>query len=161
MNVVVEIPLGGVNKYEYDEEMGAFLLDRTLYSAVYYPFEYGFIPQTRAQDGDSIDVVLMASHPTFPGCVVRSRPIGVMHMKDEAGKDDKILAVPIKSVNPRYENIKSVEDLAEHVRKEFEQFLLDYKRLEEKKNVRLLGWGGRDDALRVIEESIRRYKEEI
>lgn len=158
INVVIEIPSGNSNKIEYDEEDGYFYLDRSLYSAVYYPFEYGFIPQTRAPDGDPLDVVLLTTHPTFSGCVIRARALGVLLMSDERGADDKIITVPIKEVDPRFEDTKEVTDLAKHLKRELEQFMLDYKKLEHRKKVKIRGWGGSKQAKKVIEKAIKAYK---
>ena len=157
INVVVEIPSGASNKIEYDEDGGYFYLDRSLYSAVYYPFEYGFIPQTSAPDGDPIDVVLLTTHPTFSGCVVRAKPIGVLLMSDEKGSDDKIIAVPIKRVDPRFEDIKEIGDLAKHLRMELKQFMLDYKKLEQRKKVKIRGWSGSKQAKKIIKKAIKTY----
>lgn len=159
LNVVVEIPSGSVNKFEYHPD-GFFRLDRSLHSAVYYPFEYGFIPQTTAEDGDGIDVVLIVTHPTFPGCVVQARPIGLLSMKDDEGKDDKIVAVPIDDVDPRFKKLKTLSDVESHVRKEIEEFLLDYKKLEKRKFVKFLGWRGKPAAELAIRKAVERYAKE-
>ncbi|MCD6414021.1 MAG: inorganic diphosphatase [Candidatus Diapherotrites archaeon] len=160
INVVVEIHSGATDKVEYNEEGGYFELDRSLYSAVYYPFEYGFIPQTKSPDGDALDVVLLTTHPTFPGCVIKAKPIGVLMMKDENGRDDKIIAVPISKVDPRFDGIKEVKDLAKHLKVEIRQFMLDYKRLEQNKKVRIIGWEGSDEAKNMIEKAIKNYRSE-
>ena len=159
INVVVEIPSGGVNKIEYNEGLGYFELDRGLYSAVYYPYEYGFVPQSKGEDGDALDVILLSTHPTFSGCVVRARPIGLLMMEDEAGVDNKIVVVPVPEVDPRFEKVKDYGDLEEHVRKEMQQFLLDYKKLEHRKNVKFGGWKDKKDAGKVILKAINAYKE--
>ena len=98
INVVIEVPKGSSNKYEYDEEHNYFKIDRALHSAVFYPFDYGFVPQTRSKDSDALDVIVLTEQPTFPGCVIRARPIGVLEMEDESGIDYKILSVPIGAV---------------------------------------------------------------
>jgi len=159
LNVVVEIPSGSVNKIEYHAD-GFFRLDRSLYSAVYYPFEYGFLPQTTAGDGDATDVVLLVTHATFPGCVVQARPIGLLKMKDDKGSDDKVIAVPVNSVDPRFKKLKTIRDLEPHVRKEIEEFLMDYKKLEKRKFAKFLGWKGIKEAEKVIEKAIKKYKTE-
>ncbi len=156
INVVVEIPEGNKNKYEYKEE-GFLGLDRTLFSPMFFPFSYGFIPQTLSEDGDSLDVILLLTYPVVPQCVVKARPIGVLFMADEKGTDDKIVAVPLEEVDPRFKEIRSVEDLGEHKRKEIETFFSDYKKLEKGKHVEIKGWGKREDALRIIKESIERF----
>ncbi|MCD4740211.1 inorganic diphosphatase [archaeon] len=158
INVVIEIPSGGRNKIEYSKKRGYFYLDRSLYSAVYYPFEYGFIPQTSAEDGDPLDVVLLTTHPTFSGCIIRARPIGVLLMNDEKGKDHKIIAVPLKKIDPRFEDINKVQDLAKHIKMELTQFMLDYKKLEETKKVKIRGWSGNKQAKKIIENAIKKYQ---
>ncbi len=158
LNVVVEIPSGSVNKIEYHAD-GFFRLDRALYSAVYYPFEYGFLPQTLAGDGDALDIVLLVTHPTFTGCVVQAKPIGILRMEDDKGVDDKIIAVPTNSVDPRFKKLKSIGDIELHVRKEIQEFLLEYKRLEKRKFTKFIRWEGIKKAEKAIEKSIKEYKE--
>lgn len=159
INTVVDIPSGGSNKIEYNHHGGYFELDRSLYSAVYYPFEYGFLPQSIAGDGDPLDIVLLTTHPTFSGCVVASRPIGILSMKDEAGIDDKIICVPMESVDPRYKSVKTLEDLQDHLKKEIRQFMEDYKKLEAKGEVEVHGWHGKQKAEQKITQSLKEYKE--
>jgi inorganic pyrophosphatase len=158
LNVVVEIPSGSVNKIEYHND-GFFRLDRALYSAVYYPFEYGFLPQTMAGDGDALDIVLLVTHPTFTGCVVQARPIGILRMEDDKGVDDKIIAVPMNSVDPRFKKIKSISDIEPHVRKEIQEFLLAYKKLEKLKFTKFVKWEGIKKAETAIKKSIKKYTE--
>ena len=162
INVVVDIPRGSSNKYEYSEEGGYTKLDRVLYSPMFYPFEYGFIPQTTSEDGDSLDVVLFITYPTFSGCVIKARPIGVLLMRDEAGVDNKIIAVPLDKVDPRFKEIQTVNDLSEHLKKEVGLFFSDYKKLEKEKYkfVRVEGWQGPEKAKEIIEKAIQRYKEQ-
>jgi inorganic pyrophosphatase len=147
VDVFVEIPRGSNNKYEYDKEEGVFRLDRVLYSPVYYPADYGFIPRTHADDGDPLDAMVLTTFPTFPGCLIRTRVIGMFIMEDEKGKDEKILGVPLN--DPRYENIKTLENLEKHILKEFEHFFSVYKDLENKKVV-VKGWADKKEALKVI-----------
>lgn len=163
INVVVEVPRGNKNKYEYNEEHGFFELDRTLYSPFFFPFEYGFIPQTASGDGDSLDVVLLTSYPTFPGCLINARPIGVLLMEDEKGMDNKIIAVPDKKVDPRFKEVEDISDLREHKKKEIEIYFADYKKLETEKyeHVKVKGWAGRDEAKKIIEKGIEDYKKEV
>lgn len=158
INVVMENTVGERNKYEYREE-GYFSLDRVLYSPVFFPFGYGFVPQTISGDGDPEDVVLLLSNPVFPGCVVKARPIGILFMEDEKGEDNKIIAVPLEKIDPHFENIKELEDLPEYNRKLIQEFFIDYKKLEKGKYVKVKGWGKREEALKKIEESIKRFKE--
>jgi len=159
INVVVDIPKDSKNKYEYEEDEGYFKLDRTLYSPMFFPFEYGFIPQTISGDGDSLDVVLITTYSTFPGCVISARPIGVLLMEDEAGIDNKIIAVPSEKVDPRFKKIQKIEDIDEHLKKEIEIFLADYKKLEKEKYkfVKIKGWGGIDEAKEIIKKAVDKY----
>jgi len=158
INVVVDIPKGSHNKYEYNEEEGYFELDRTFYSPLYLPCDYGFIPQTRSEDGDSLDVLLINSFPTFSGCVIKARPIGVMFMEDEKGTDNKIIALPKVKIDPRFKEVSGVEDLPEHLKKEIQAFFEDYKKLEPGKFVKVKGWAGLASAEEIINESVKRYK---
>lgn len=161
INVVVDIPKGARNKFEYKEEEGYFELDRTLYSPLFFPFEYGFIPQTASEDGDSLDVVLLTSYPTFPGCLIKARPIGVLLMKDEEGIDNKIVAVPIEEVDPRFKEVKDIGDLSEHLKEEIKVFFADYKKLEKEKykHVKIEGWAGKEEAEKIIEKAVKAYQE--
>ncbi len=148
-NSVIEIPRYSTNKYEYDAELGMFKLDRVLYSPLFYPFDYGFIPQTLYLDGDPLDVLVMVSHPTFPGCVIESSAIGVLEMKDEKGPDEKILCVAKR--DPRFGNRTSIEQINEHTLKEITHFFEVYKQLEEK-SVEVIGWHGAEVARELIEK---------
>ena len=160
INVVVDLSRGSANKYEYDEEKGCIKLDRVLYSAMVYPFDYGFIPQTSSEDGDSLDVILLTSYPTIPGCLVKARPIGLLLMKDEEGVDNKIIAVPIDKVDPRFKEIQDIEDLKEHQKKEIKNFFEDYKKLETEKykHVKVEGFEKKEKALEIIKRAIEKYK---
>ncbi len=152
---VIEIPKGSRNKYEYDKDMEAFALDRVLYSPFVYPAEYGIIPQTIYDDGDPMDILVLMEQPTFPGCVIESRPIGVMRMIDGEDQDDKILAVPVQ--DPRYEEVKDISDVAPHLLKEIEHFFKEYKHLEGK-STQILGWENAENAFKAIEHSIDLYQ---
>jgi inorganic pyrophosphatase len=153
---VIEIPRGSRNKYEYDKEKEAFVLDRVLYSPVHYPAEYGIIPKTLWDDGDPMDILVLMDQPTFPGCIIETRPIGVMNMIDTGDKDDKILGVPVD--DPRFKDVKDIEDLPEHLLDEIQHFFAEYKKLQGKKT-EVLGWKGREEALTAIERSIQLYKD--
>lgn len=155
IEVMVEIPRGSRNKYEYDKETGRFYLDRMLFSAVHYPADYGFIPDTLAEDGDELDALVLVGEATFPGCIIRSRPIGVFQMWDEKGPDAKILCVPIS--DPQWNWAKQLEDVPAHLLREITHFFQVYKDLEDKKT-RVGGWEGRTEALRFIEEAKARFK---
>jgi len=160
INVVVEIPKGSHNKYEYDEERSIFKLDRVLHSPLHYPADYGFIPETRALDGDPLDAMVIGTDPTFPGCLVRCRPIGLLKMKDEGEKDFKVLGVQVD--NRGLDNVKDIDDLKTHnphFLKETAHFFKSYKALENKE-VEVLEWGERKDAVEEIEKTRKRYEEE-
>ncbi len=148
IDVFVEIPRGSRNKYEFDPEAGAIRLDRVLYSSVHYPTDYGFIPGTEGADGDPLDVLVIVEEPTFPGCRVKARAIGVLHMEDEAGRDEKILAVT--TADPRFEGIVNLKQLQAHWLQEIENFFHTYKALENKETC-VIGWGSLEEALEIIE----------
>ena len=157
VNVIIEIPLKGEPvKYEVDKESGAMYVDRFLHTAMYYPGNYGFIPHTLSDDGDPIDVIVVGRHSVAVGAVLRSRPIGVLHMEDEAGHDEKILAVPHAKLHPFYDNVASYKDLPEVITRQIEHFFLHYKDLEPDKWARTTGWGDADEAAALIIASIER-----
>jgi len=150
IEVFVEIPRGSRNKYEYDERSGRIRLDRVLYSSVHYPADYGFIPDTLSGDGDPLDALVLVEEPTFPGCLVPARPVGVLDMADEHGVDQKILAVPVG--DPRFAEVRDLSDVPPHWLKEIETFFSTYKLLQaEQPEVR--GWRGARDAQQLIERS--------
>lgn len=155
INVVIEIPKGEHNKYEVDEATGLIKLDRVLHSPLFYPADYGFVPATKAPDGDHLDVLVATDSPTFPGCLLEARPLGVLKMSDEKGLDDKLVAVPLN--NPHYKNIEKLEDLTEHFLKEMAHFFEQYKKLEEKL-VTVRGYGSLEEAEKLIEESYKAFK---
>ena len=158
VNAIVEISQATHNKYEYDEKLDIIKLDRVLYSPMYYPVDYGFIPQTRSKDGDHLDVMIMTNSPVFTGCLVEIRPIGVLIMTDEKGEDEKILAVANK--NPVYNHIQQLKDVDDHFLKELVHFFSEYKRLESNKDVEVKGWLNRPQAYKIIKESYRVYQQE-
>jgi inorganic pyrophosphatase len=151
IEVTVEIPSGSRNKYEFDHARHRFVLDRILYSSVHYPCDYGFIEGSLADDGDPLDVLVVISEPTFPGCVVRARPVGVLDMADEKGHDYKILAVAHD--DPRWDETGALEDLSPHRLREIENFFRIYKELEGRQTD-VSGWLGVDEAWRIIEAAI-------
>ncbi len=159
-NVVVEVVKGTSNKIEYDEEGGYFKLDRVLHQSTFYPFDYGFVPQTHSGDGDALDVCLLLTHNTFPGCVVKARAIGLLRTSDQDGSDDKIIAVPVSKVDPRFEEIQTIEDLPAHVREEFLIYFKEYKKLEKAKYDKIVieGWKDLAEAKEVIQKSMDAYK---
>lgn len=155
LNVVVEIPAGGHNKYEYDEELDIIKLDRVLHSPFFYPVDYGFIPGTLAGDGDHLDALVVTDSPTFPGCMVEVRPLGLFKMEDDKGIDEKVLAVPVK--NPHFNNVKTMEDLPQNILDGISHFFEQYKKLE-KKEVAIKGWGSLQEALDLIKKYSEDYK---
>jgi inorganic pyrophosphatase len=157
INVVIEIPRGTSNKYEYDEELDEILLDRVLHSPMFYPTEYGFVPGTRSEDGDHLDIMVLTTYPTFPGCVLKVRPVGVLDMEDEEGIDPKILAVAAK--DPHFHEVAELDDVNVHLRKEIGHFFEAYKTLEDKW-AKVAGWKGRDEAYRMIREAQERFAAE-
>ena len=158
--VVVDLPKGSSNKVEYDEEGGYFKLDRVLHHQMFYPFDYGFIPQTHSDDGDAIDVCLLVTYPTFSGCVVKARTIGMIKTADEAGGDNKILAVPVSKVDPRFNEINSYEDLPKHVQEELLLHFKEIKKLEKAKydKVVISGFASVEDAKAEITRAAEAYK---
>ena len=152
----IEIPTGSQNKYEFDPETGKFKLDRVLYSPMHYPTEYGYLENTLALDGDPLDILVYTTFPTFPGCVIETRVIGVLKMSDDKGQDEKLLGVPVN--DPRFDHIKDLNDMPEHVLKEIAHFFQVYKDLENKETV-IEGWEGPEEAAKLIDECIARYKE--
>lgn len=156
INVLIEIPAGSKNKYEYDKDMQAFALDRVLYSSVQYPYDYGFVPNTLADDGDPLDGMVIMDQPTFPGCVIAARPIGMLEMVDGGDRDEKILCVPAK--DPRYVHIKSLQDVAPHRLDEIAEFFKTYKNLE-RKVTEILGWQGVEQVLPLVEKCIKAHNE--
>ncbi|KPL91405.1 inorganic pyrophosphatase [Herpetosiphon geysericola] len=156
INVVIEIPRGSRNKYEIDKDTGLVKLDRVLSSAVYYPGDYGLIPQTYCDDGDPLDVILLINFPTFPGCLIEARPVGVFGMIDGGENDDKILAVPAN--DPYFANIKDLGDVPPHFIKEVTQFFASYKALENK-TVEVGEWQGAEAAKQRIQDSIQLYND--
>ena len=146
---IVEIPRGSRNKYEMDHETGAIRLDRVLFSSVHYPTDYGFIPNTKSADGDPLDVLIIIEEPTFPGCHIEIRPIGVLRMRDEKGIDEKILAVPVS--DPKFDEIRDISDLQKHWLAEIENFFYTYKMLEPKES-HVEGWRGSEEAMAIIKK---------
>src|SRR5262249_32786292 len=135
------------NKYEIDKTTGVVRLDRVLYSSVHYPTDYGFIPDTHADDGDPLDILVLVEEPTFPGCRVMARPLGVLRMRDDKGLDDKVIAVP--AADPRFAHVTELAHISDHWQREIETFFRTYKILEERAT-EIYGWDGRDAAWRVI-----------
>jgi inorganic pyrophosphatase len=146
--VFVEIPAGSRNKYEYHEELGGIVLDRRLYTSMTYPADYGFVEGTLAEDGDPLDALVLVTDPTFPGCRIRVRLIGVFHMSDEKGPDEKLLCVP--DGDPFFDGLRDVDDVNPELRDEIEHFFQRYKDLEPEKSTETRGWGNRNAAEEVL-----------
>ena len=156
-DVTIEIPKGQRNKYEVDHETGRIRLDRMLFTATRYPADYGFIEGTLGEDGDPLDALVLLEEPTFPGCLIRCRAIGMFHMRDEAGGDDKVICIPAK--DPRLDDLQDLGDLSEFYRLEIQHFFETYKDLEPGKSVEGAHWAGRAEAEAEIEASRRRLQE--
>ena len=152
--MIVEIPKNSGNKYEYDGKLGVFRLDRALYSPMHYPGDYGFIPGTLADDGDPLDVLALVEEPSFSGCLIEVRPVGILNMVDNEEADQKIVAVPNR--NPRYDEVHTMDQIFPHVRREIEHFFAIYKELEGKKT-KMLGWGRPMESREVIVKSRKSY----
>jgi len=155
--VVVEIPKGSMNKYEYNKEFGLIVLDRVLYSPFAYPGDYGFIPQTLGEDNDPLDCLVLMEHGAFPTCVIPARPVAVLRVEDENGQDDKILCVP--TGDPRYAEIQDLKDLPSHIPNLIAHFFQEYKRLEKKKFVKLIGWFDSQEAKKIIKDGIKKFND--
>ena len=158
VDITVEVPQGSRNKYEYDPAIDAIRLDRMLFTSTRYPHDYGFIPGTLAEDGDPLDAMVILDEPTFPGCLILVRPIGVFWMTDEKGPDAKILTVPAS--DPRYSHYQDLGDVPEHVTAEIGHFFDVYKELERDKSTDVRGWQDRAAAEKIIEESFARFTAE-
>ena len=159
INVIVEVPVGGEPiKYEMDKEAGTLVVDRFLYTSMRYPGNYGFMPHTLSGDGDPLDVLIDNQRGIVPGAIVAVRPIGVLKMQDEAGVDEKIIAVPVSRLTRRYEQVQDYTQLPDITIKQIEHFFEHYKDLEDFKWVKALGWGDVNEAKRIILESIERAK---
>jgi inorganic pyrophosphatase len=155
-DVTIEIPKGHRNKYEVDHETGRIRLDRLLFTSTRYPADYGYVEDSLGEDSDPLDALVLLEEPTFPGCLVRARPIGMFHMRDEAGGDDKILCVP--AGDPRQAHITDLEQVSSFDRLEIQHFFETYKDLEPGKSVEGAHWAGREEAEKVVREAIERAK---
>ena len=154
VNAVIEIPRGTTNKYEYDKQLNVFRLDRNLHSPVHYPGDYGFIPSTLSPDGDPLDVLVLVDAPSFPGCLMAVRPVGVLTMIDQGKEDEKVLAVGIN--NPVLRDVRDYEELYPHLVREIEHFFTVYKELEAK-TTKILGWHDAAKARSIVKDSHDRY----
>ena len=157
INVAIEIPAGSAPvKYELDKESGALLVDRFIHTPMHYPVNYGFVPHTLSDDGDPIDACVLTPHPIVPGCVIATRPVGVLMMEDESGVDEKLLCVPVDKLHPYYSNVKSAQDLPQIVLDQIGHFFEHYKDLESGKWVKVQGWEGVEKAHEMIKAAIER-----
>jgi len=158
INVIVEVSVGGEPiKYEMDKAAGTLFVDRFLYTPMRYPGNYGFVPHTLSEDGDPIDVLICSTRPVVPGAVMNCRPVGVLVMEDDGGKDEKVIAVPSESVSRRYSNVRNYKDLPEITLQQTQHFFEHYKDLEPGKWVKIDGWGDVDMAQQMIREAIDRH----
>ncbi|MBE3596468.1 MAG: inorganic diphosphatase [Hydrogenibacillus sp.] len=155
VDALIEIPAGSANKYEFDKAKGRFVLDRVLYSPMFYPADYGYIEGTLALDGDPLDILVLTTYPTFPGCIIPSRVIGALIMSDDKGEDEKLLGVP--DGDPRFGNVRSIDDLPPHRLREIAHFFQVYKDLENKKTD-IKGWVGPERAAELLDECTARYR---
>ena len=158
--VVVEIPMGSNVKYEIDEETGVVMVDRILFTAMFYPFNYGIVPKTLMPDGDPMDVLVVSHEPLMPGTVVRVRPVGVLEMEDEEGIDHKLIAVPVDKVDPTFSEVRDVNDLPKATLDRIRHFFEHYKELEPGKWTRVRGFHGVEEALRMVSEAVQRFGKE-
>ena len=157
IEVVIEIPKGTRNKYEADHQTGAIWLDRMLFTSTRYPEDYGYVPLTLAEDGDPLDALVLLEEPTFPGCHIHARPVGVFIMRDEAGQDAKVLCVP--ATDPRVNNVEDLKDVPDYELNEIAHFFAIYKALEPGKKTDVQGWQDRAAAEDVIESARRRFQD--
>ncbi len=155
-DVLIEIPKGSRNKYEYDFKLKKVRYDRMIFSSMMYPADYGFVPETLALDGDALDVLVLVTEPTFPGCVMEVKPIGVFHMEDEKGPDEKIICVPVS--DPVWNRVGDLSELNPHLIKEIEHFFQVYKDLEKKK-VSIGGWGNHQEAKEIVALCVNRFQD--
>ena len=158
VKAIIEIACGSNIKYEVEKESGALVLDRVMHSAMYYPANYGFVNKTLSQDGDPADILILTEYPMVEGCVTNCRLVGVLIMEDESGMDEKLLAVPVKKLDPRYENIKSIDDLPKITVDRIKNFFETYKMLEPNKWVKVKGFEDLASATKILDDAIKAYK---
>ncbi|MFB5661628.1 inorganic diphosphatase [Alteribacillus sp. HJP-4] len=157
VEALIEIPTGSQNKYEFDKEKNVFKLDRVLFSSMFYPAEYGYIDETLALDNDPLDILVLVTNPTFPGCVIDARVIGFLNMIDDGEEDQKLLAVPVE--DPRFKDVHSIDDVPSHKLEEIAHFFETYKDLQKKKT-EIGAWEGAEAAAALVEECVNRYKDQ-
>jgi inorganic pyrophosphatase len=160
INVVIEIPKGSNIKYEIDDETGALFVDRKLFTAMFYPCNYGFVPQTKEKDGDPVDVLVLGNDPVVPSSVIRANPVGILITADEEGEDAKVVAVPVAKVDPSFSDVKDIQNVPQHIQDQIKHFFEHYKELEKGKYVKVKGWENKESAKRKISEAMERYKKD-
>jgi inorganic pyrophosphatase len=160
INVVIEIPKGSNIKYEIDEESGAVFVDRKLFTAMFYPCNYGFVPQTKEKDGDPVDVLVLGNDPVVPAAVIKANPVGVLITEDEEGQDAKVVAVPVAKVDPSFSDVKDIDSVPAYIKDQIKHFFEHYKELEKGKYVKVAGWENKESAKKKISEAMQRYKKE-
>ena len=160
INVVIEIPKGSNIKYEIDDETGAVFVDRKLFTAMFYPCNYGFVPQTKEQDGDPVDVLVLGNDPFVPSSVIRANPVGVLITADEEGEDAKVVAIPVAKVDPSFSDVNDINDVPQYIQDQIKHFFEHYKELEKGKYVKVKGWENKESAKKKIAEAMERYKKE-
>ncbi|MDW0136969.1 MAG: inorganic diphosphatase [Nitrososphaeraceae archaeon] len=156
--VMIEIPKGSNIKYEYDTESGFILVDRKLFTAMYYPCNYGFIPNTLEKDGDPLDVLVLGETPLAPLSLIKVIPVGVLQTEDEEGQDSKIVAIPTSKIDPSFSTVQDIEDVPQHLKDQIKHFFEHYKELEKGKFVKISGWEGKESAARKITDAISSYQ---
>ena len=159
VNVVIEIPIGSNTKYEYHDEVKTIVVDRFLYTAFTYPFNYGFIPQTWSEDEDALDIVVLSSQPVATGCLIECRVIGMLATEDEAGGDAKLIAVPKAKVDPAFAMVNSLDDLPEYLKNKIKHFYENYKSIEPGKWVKVTDWLSKEAAQKTVADCVQRYHE--
>ena len=157
INAIIEIPYGSSVKYEVDKDSGAVVVDRVMYSAMFYPANYGFIPHTLADDGDPVDILVLNEYPLQAGSVIKVRLIGVLIMEDESGMDEKLLALPVSKIDPRYDKISSLDDLPQITRDRIKNFFETYKMLEPNKWVKVKEYKDKAAAVAILQQSIKNF----
>ena len=155
---MIEIPKGSNIKYEYDTESGFILVDRKLFTAMYYPCNYGFIPNTLEKDGDPVDVLVLAETPLAPLSLIKVIPVGVLQTEDEEGQDSKIVAIPTSKIDPTFSTVQDIEDVPQYLKDQIKHFFEHYKELEKGKFVKISGWEGKEYAVRKITDAISSYQ---
>ena len=160
INVVIEIPKGSNIKYEIDDETGALFVDRKLFTAMFYPCNYGFVPQTKEKDGDPVDVLVLGNDPVVPMSVIRATQVGVLITADEEGEDAKVVAVPVAKIDPTFSGVKDIQDVPQHIQDQIKHFFEHYKELEKNKYVKVKGWENKETAKKKISEAMESYKKE-